>query len=312
MERFAAVLAIILPIIILMGFGMLSNKRKWVSADSIGEIKGILTKICIPALVFNTFYSTEFSSSVAMIVLIMAVFTVIAGLLGIAANKVLKIEQSFMPYLCTTIEGGMLGYALYILLFGEENLYHMGFIDLGNAIIMFPVLLTMLRLRGQGELNIGLILENVITPINVAIAAGLVINLTGLGAAISASAGGLVLEETLSYISKPTSALILICVGHGLDFSKVRWGETLKTMVVRILIFAVFGLMAWKLVKGLFPGDAMYEYAVILGFALPPTFMYSACTKGGDEEAYVGSVLAVYTVITLIAFCILAWNATGL
>lgn len=41
----------------------------------------------------------------------------------------------------------MMGYALFILLFGQENLYYMALLDLGNAFVAFPFLLTKLRMR---------------------------------------------------------------------------------------------------------------------------------------------------------------------
>ena len=74
---------------------------------------------------------------------------------------------------------------------------------------------------------------------------------------------------------------------------------------------AVFGAAVFLIVRGLFPDDILYRYAVVMAFVLPPSYMYSMFTKGKDEEAYVGAVLALYTVITIIGFIILAAISAG-
>ena len=65
-------------------------------------------------------------------------------------SRVQVFEEELFPYLCTTIEGGQMGFALFILLFGQDNLYHLALLDLGNALILFPVIVTRMKLRAQG------------------------------------------------------------------------------------------------------------------------------------------------------------------
>ena len=118
-----------------------------------------------------------------------------------------------------------------------------------------------------------------------------------------------VLDETLSFLSAPVSALILLTVGYGLDFSRVKWGETFKTIGARVVIFAVFGAVLYRVFTAAFPAQPIVAYATIMAFILPPTFMYAVPIKDAEESAYVGSVLAIYTLITLIGFVGLTWMA---
>ena len=53
----------------------------------------------------------------------------------------------------------------------------------------------------------------------------------------------------------------------------------------------------------------MDKFYSVLQIILPPTFMYSVPIKDGEESAYVGSVLAIYTLLTLIGFAGLTWLA---
>ena len=129
---------------------------------------------------------------------------------------------------------------------------------------------------------------------------------------LAPSALGSVLNDTLSFLSAPTGALILLIVGYGLDFSRVQWGETLKTVAARAVIFAVCGILLYQAVIRIFAGDVLYGAGVIMAFILPPSYVFSVFAKGQREEAYVGSVLAVYTVITIIGYAALAWQFAGI
>ena len=309
MEKFADVLQVVLPVIVMIALGILARKKHILSQAGIEDVKSLIVNICLPAVIFNTFYATEFTGTAILLCVIMAVFTLGAWFIGGAAQRLLHIKQPLMPYLCTTIEGGMVGYALFILLFGQDNLYHLALFDLGNTIIVFPVLLTCLRMRTQGTVRVRETVRTLITPINIAIVSGLLVNACGLGRIISTSPVGAVMESVLSFVSGPTGALILLVVGFGMDFSDIRWSETLRTIAARVVIFGICGVLVYRLVCTLLPADPLYGFAVIMTFILPPSFVFSAYTQRRQEESYVGSVLAVYTLLTLIGYSLLAWIA---
>ena len=309
MEKFADVLQVVLPVIVMIALGILARKKHILSQAGIEDVKSLIVNICLPAVIFNTFYATEFTGTAILLCVIMAVFTLGAWFIGSAAQRLLHVKQPLMPYLCTTIEGGMVGYALFILLFGQDNLYHLALFDLGNTIIVFPVLLTCLRMRTQGTVRVRETVRTLITPINIAIVSGLLVNACGLGPIISTSPVGAVMESVLSFVSGPTGALILLVVGFGMDFSDIRWSETLRTIAARVVIFGLCGVLVYRLVCTLLPADPLYGFAVIMTFILPPSFVFSAYTQGRQEESYVGSVLAVYTLLTLIGYSLLAWIA---
>ncbi len=309
MEKFADVLQVVLPVIVMIALGILARKKHILSQAGIEDVKSLIVNICLPAVIFNTFYATEFTGTAILLCVIMAVFTLGAWFIGSSAQRLLHVKQPLMPYLCTTIEGGMVGYALFILLFGQDNLYHLALFDLGNTIIVFPVLLTCLRMRTQGTVRVRETVRTLITPINIAIVSGLLVNACGLGSIISTSPVGAVMESVLSFVSGPTGALILLVVGFGMDFSDIRWSETLRTIAARVVIFGICGVLVYRLVCTLLPADPLYGFAVIMTFILPPSFVFSAYTQGRQEESYVGSVLAVYTLLTLIGYSLLAWIA---
>lgn len=306
MDKIIPTLEAVLPVIITLLLGVLIRKRSLMTERGIADLKALIVNVCIPAAMFVNFYSTDLNGTIALLILLMMGTMIAAYVIGVVLKRVLHIEQEFMPYLCTTIEGGMLGYALYILLFGQENLYHMALIDLGTAIFMFGYLITKLRLRSEGSVSGKDILKGFATPINIAIILGLGCNLIGLGTVIQTSAAGAIINTVCSFISAPVGFLILIAVGFGLDFSHVQWSVTMKTICSRAVIFAITGVAAYQLIIRMIPGDEYYKYGIILAFILPPSYAFSAYTRE-DEESYVGSVLAVYLIITLIGYSLIAW-----
>lgn len=309
MGKISSVLQIVLPVIVMLLIGILARRKQWVSDQGVRDIKALLSNVCIPAVMFSTFYAAAFDSSAVILVLSMAAFTVAAWLLGFVFKRLLHIQQPLAPYLCTSIEGGMMGYALFILLFGQENLYYMALLDLGNAFVVFPFLLTKLRMRTETATSSRGVFRELLTPINLAIAGGLAVNFTGLGARLAASPFGPVLDAVLSFLSGPVTVLILLVVGHGLNFGDIQWGETFKTVLARAAVFAAFGAVLYRLLSLAYPGEPIVGYSVVMAFILPPTFMYSVTVKEAKEGAYVGAVLALYTLFSLAAFGVLAWVA---
>ncbi len=309
MEKIVPTLAVVMPVLIALLAGMLLRKKQVITDQGASDIKSLIVNVCIPSLTFKSFYSADLSGGVPILIITMLVTMVLAYLVGSFLKKVLRVDQPMMPYLCTTIEGGMLGYALYILLFGQENLYHMALIDLGTALFLFLYLVTKLRLRTESSVSGKEILKSLITPINVAIVGGLGCNLLGIGRLISSSAAGDILEEVLSFLGAPTGMLILITVGYGLNFSDIRWSETLKTILSRLVIFGIAGPAVFLLISRIFAGDPMYAYGIMMAFTLPPSFVFSAYARGEQEESYVGSVLAIYLLLSLVAFSVIAWLA---
>lgn len=306
MNKIAQVLAVILPVIVMIAVGTAARRKQLISQNGVNDIKALLMNVCIPALMFRTFYSASFTSRAAVLVLLMFAVTLAAYGLGGAFRRIFHMKYEMSTYLCTSIEGGMLGYALYILLFGQENLYHFALLDLGNALVLFPILMTKLRLRDRESVSRKEIARSMAAPVNFAIAAGIIVSVSGLGEWIQSSAAGTVLDEILSFIGQPTSPLILIVVGYGLVFDEVPWRDTIRTVAARVVIYTAFGFLVYSVVRVLFPGDRMYLFGVVLAFIMPPSFAYTVSVREGGESAYTGAVLAVYTVLTIIGYCVLA------
>ena len=115
------VLEIVVPVIVMIIAGMFFREKQVLSDDGIGTLKHLLVNFCIPSLVFKTFYSTQFTWKSLILMLIMFIVTAASYYIGRFLMRRGNFEEELLPYLCTTIEGGQMGFALFILLFGQDT-----------------------------------------------------------------------------------------------------------------------------------------------------------------------------------------------
>ncbi|MBR1408377.1 MAG: hypothetical protein IJ573_05725 [Clostridia bacterium] len=306
MERLFGVLEVVLPVVAMVLTGYAVRRLGIVSERGIGEIKELLVKICLPAVLFGTFYAMEFTWREAALCFTLSGVTLLAFALGFAAKRMLGVRKRIAPWLCTTIEGGSIGYALFILLYGKENLYHLALLDAGNALIQWTLVMSMLALSSGEKKTPAETVRSLISPINCAIAAGLLCSAAGIGKTVSASAPGRVLEAVLDFAGTPVAALILMTVGYGLSVREVEWKETAKMIAARAVIFAAAGFGVYRIAGALFPENPLYRAAALIFFILPPTYAYPVYVKDKEESAFLSGYLAAYTLLTIAAFAVVA------
>ena len=108
---------------------------------------------------------------------------------GPGLARLVGVRSPFAGPLMTGFEAGMLGYAIYGGVFGQEALYRFGIVDLGQVLFVFFVLATVLTRRATGVTPGArdTVVAFMRTPVILAILAGVVGNLVGLGALLDSS-----------------------------------------------------------------------------------------------------------------------------
>ena len=209
--------------------------------------------------------------------------------------------------MCATIEGGSIGYALFMLLFGQSDLYHFALFDAGGAVTQWAVIITILQLRTKGKLRASELAKSLATPVNIAILAGILCSVTGFGQYLSSTRAGSIFEDVLNFVGAPVGPIIIMTVGYGLTFSNIEWSDTLKTVLARMLVFALFmGSIVYYIVGRMYPSDPLYRFGAVLYFIMPPTYAYGVFVNGKDESAFLSAYLALYTLITIVGYIVLA------
>ena len=300
-------MTVILPVLVLIGIGMFLRKRILVSDQGISDMKFVVLNICMPAALFRNFLTTTLTSRDGALLLIMTAAMAVTFLLGFVVCRIARIKEPSVPYLCSTIEGGCIGLVFYGLLFGQNNLYRFALLDAGGALFQWPVIMTLFAAMQSGKKNKDLAgsLKSMVNPVTIAIFSGVVLSACGLGAGITSVPAGEVLVSLLDYVSAPTGPIIIITIGYGIVLKGIPWNTLLKGILARMAIFAVVGTIVYFITAWLFPEDPLYRLGILLYYTAPPTFAYSALARREQDRIFVGTYLAVYTVLAVIAFLVI-------
>ena len=111
----------VLPVLLMLFLGAFCRRKAIISREGIQALKTAAVQIALPAVLLHTFAVTQYTFRDVMIPLIMFAVCVAAWLLGKALGPRLRMNSPFVPFLTTGFEAGMLGYALFTLLYGSEQ-----------------------------------------------------------------------------------------------------------------------------------------------------------------------------------------------
>ena len=292
----------VLPVFLVLGLGVVCRKRALLNREGINALKKVAVDIALPAVMFSAFATAEYSLKSVCVPLTMFAVCCGALFLGFLLCRRLKIGGRLSPYMAAGFEAGMLGYALFAILFPGEKVSAFAMVDLGQVLFVFTVYKIMLA----GKSNAGDALREALSAPTVwAIVLGLLVGATGLYNALKPSGISSVLDALTDFVSAPTSALILLAIGYDLDPSGMEWRKIGKMMGLRLGISAVL-LGAVLLVDHLVLGHMMHTGALLLMFILPPPYVLPVFADVEEERTDVSSALSALTFVSIVLFAVLA------
>lgn len=302
MEAIMVLLQKVLPVFLVLALGVVCRKRALLNREGINALKRVAVDIALPAVMFNAFATAEYSLKSVCVPLTMFAVCCGALFLGFVLCKRLKISGRLSPYIAAGFEAGMLGYALFAILFPGEKVSAFAMVDLGQVLFVFTVYKIMLA----GKSNAGDALREALSAPTVwAIVLGLLFGATGLYNALKPSGISNVLDALTGFVSAPTSVLILLAIGYDLDPAGIQWRKIGKLMGLRLGISAVL-LGAVVLVDHLLLGHMMHTGALLLMFVLPPPYVLPVFADVEEERADVSSALSALTFVSIVLFAVLA------
>ena len=292
----------VLPVFLVLMLGILCRKRHLLDRAGINALKKVAVDIALPAVMFSAFATAEYSLKSICVPLIMFAVCCIALFLGFQLCRRLKIAGRLSPYVSAGFEAGMLGYALFAILFPSEKVSSFAMVDLGQVLFVFTVYKIMLA----GKSNAGDALKEALSSPTVwAILLGLAVGATGLYDALKPSGISSLLDALTDFVSAPTSVLILLAIGYDLSPAQIQWKKIGTIMGLRLGISAVL-LGAVLLVDHLLLGHMLHTGALLLMFILPPPYVLPVFADVEEERADVSSALSALTFVSIVLFAVLA------
>ena len=147
------VLQTILPVVVMLGLGMLCRRRQLISREGINALKSVVVNITLPAVLLNAFATTRYTFMDVVIPLMMFMICLAAWALGKLAARLLGMTSRFVPFLTTGFEAGMLGYALFNMLYGAGRTAEFARIDLGQVLFVFTLYKILLGMEGRDKVQ---------------------------------------------------------------------------------------------------------------------------------------------------------------
>lgn len=301
MENLFRILQTALPVLAALALGVLCRKLNFLTRDGVDTLKKVVVNLTLPAVVFAAFATAEYSlQTIAIPVLVFLLCC--AGLgLGKVLARLLRLPGRVTPYLAGGFEAGMLGYALFALLFPQASSARFAILDLGQTLFVFTLYKALLS---GGKETKSLWKDIVNTPILWGTFAGLLVGATGLFGWMVQNGSAAVVTSLTDFLSAPTGMMILLAVGYDLDFAQIRWRETARFVVLRLaamaILFAVLLLVNRTLLHGI-----IFEGAALLLFILPPPYVLPIFADEPSQRAQISSALSALTVVTLLFFAVM-------
>ena len=306
MDRIMEVLRTVLPVLVMLGIGMLCRSRKLISREGINALKSVVVNITLPAVLLNAFATTRYTLMDIVIPLMMFGVCLLAWALGKLGGRLFRLPSRFVPFLTTGFEAGMLGYALFNMLYGSGRTAEFARVDLGQVLFVFTVYKILLGTEGRERADLGqLMKEMALSPIILAIVAGVLLGATGLYRALEPSGVSGLFDACTSFVSAPTSAIILLTIGYDLVLGDIPWASTAKVVALRYGIMLLLRVALGLLLKVLWPQAAL-DAALNVMFILPPPFVLPVFADDADQRVYVSSALSVSTLVAIVGFAVLA------
>jgi len=300
------VLRTILPVMLMLGIGMLCRRRQMISREGINALKSVVVNITLPAVLINAFATTRYTLMDVAIPLMMFLVCLAAWALGRAGARLFRLSSRFVPFLTTGFEAGMLGYALFNMLYGSARTAEFARIDLGQVLFVFTAYKLLLGLAGRQQARPGQLLRDmVLSPIIIAIAAGVLLGATGLYRALIPTGVSAVIDACTEFIAAPTSAIILLAIGYDLVLGDIPWASTGKVVALRLGIMMILRFAFLGAIRLIWPQAALVDAANVM-FILPPPFVLPIFADDADQRVYVSSALSVSTVVAIAGFAVLA------
>lgn len=306
MNRIMEVLGTVLPVVAMLWIGMLCRSRKLITREGVNALKNVVVNITLPAVLLSAFATTTYTLMDVAIPLLMFAICFVAWLMGKAAGRLFGMPSRFVPFLTTGFEAGMLGYALFNMLYGSARTAEFARVDLGQVLFVFTVYKILLGLEGSERADAGqLFREMALSPIIISIVAGVLLGATGLYRALVPSGVSGLFDAVAGFVAAPTSAIILLTIGYDLVLGDIPWASTARVVALRLGIMMILRVAFGLILRAMWPSAGLGA-ALNVMFILPPPFVLPVFADDADQRVYVSSALSVSTLVAIIGFAVLA------
>ena len=302
MDQIIAVIQTVLPVFLALALGMMCRSRNFLSREGVDALKKVVINLTLPFVLLDAFATAEYSVSALILPALMFGICCLALGLVYLAVRIFGIKGRLSVFLTSGFEAGMLGYALFTLLFPDTSVSEFALPDIGQTLFVF----TLYKILLSGKRDWKAIGKDMATtPILWAVAAGVLIGATGLYGFLERWGVSGLLNATTDFLSAPTGMIILLTVGYDLVLKEISWKKTAGFIVLRLVIMMICFAVSVALNRTIL-GGVLFEGAMLLMLILPPPYVIPVFADEPAERVQVSAALSAMTLVSLILFAALS------
>lgn len=305
MSKVITIAEVIVPILVAVFLGILARRKQLLTPEENQGLQQFVIKFGLPCVIFNSCLGADIGAESVSSMLMVIPVMIVSSLWSFSARKN-ALPYTNLPMLFSAQETGMLGIPLFMILFGVDQAYRMGVLDLAQAVTAYPAI-AILTSKGDESPSLGGILKKIVTsPLLIMSALGLTLNFTGAADWMnSVGIGGIVTEST-GFLAQPISAMMIFSVGYNFSLDKESRPAIFKISAIHLGYFILAGLLIQGILCLLPNADSMTRCALLLFCALPASYLAPTMGKNQKDFTMASGVCSLLTVVTLIVFCIIA------
>lgn len=304
MDRLLSVVQITLPIFCVVFLGVLARKKAMFSQGEIQSFQRLVIQFCLPCLLFQSCLTAELGTE-ALTGLLLPPALLLTGIWGFRVGRK-WFPYHNIPFAFCCKETGMLGIPMFVILFGAEQAYRLGILDLMQAVVVYPVMAILSAAPGTSASPKSILKQMSKSPLILMSLAGLILNLSGAWDWMQNLGMDGIVTATFSYVAQPVSVLMLFCVGYNFTMTPENTKEILKVSGVHFGMFLLVG----GILQGLlcfFPHvDPLTRWAFLLYALLPTSFLMPSFGRTERDCNITSGACSLLTAVTLVVFCIIA------
>lgn len=305
MEKILAVARVIIPVFTAVMLGLIARRRGMMTPEQNQGLQQFVMKFGLPCVLFNSCLTADLGTESLTTMVMVLPLMLLSVCLAFRLRR-RKYPYHNLPQLFAAQESGMLGIPLYMTLFGTDQAYRMGVLDLAQSPVAIPTIAILSAGAGENP-SPKQIVKNVFrSPFLIMSLLGLALNLTGLAEVLNQWGIGGVITETTGFVAEPVSAAMLFSVGFNFSLEGESRRDIFRISGIHLALMTAFALVMQGLLF-LVPGvEPATRWAAVLYCALPSSYLAPSLGRTREDATVASGVCSLLTVVTLIVFCVIS------
>lgn len=302
MSKVFTVAQVIAPIFAAILLGSLARRKQLLSAEENRGLQQFVLKFALPCVIFNSCLTADIGTESLGLMAMVLPAVLIATLWAFSSRKK-QFPHHNLPMLFCAQETGMLGIPLFMILFGVDQAYRIGILDITQAIIVYPVIGILSANTGENPTFKSIIKSVCTSPLLIMCALGLTLNFSGLRDALQSIGILGIITESTGFLAQPVSAIMIFSVGYNFSLDSGNRSTIFKISAIHFAMFALFGLL---IQAGLFllPNvEPITRWSILMYTTLPASYLAPGMGRSDEDRTVASGVCSILTVACLLVFC---------